>query len=128
VTAIASGTTAANQEKTATASEEAFPASAATDRAAHDESAAAGVTTATDHDHLFDEMRAIKTAHVSHEDEAEATAITTENVAMRHEVPAAAHQLPAALADPTLHHAAALSRLLLRPAMLSRRRKPPMWR
>lgn len=91
VTATASETAAASHAKTATAKEEAHPANGATDRAAHDGNVVADATTpATDQDHPSVAMTARKTAHVSHEDEAAATAVKTEARATHHEVPAAA--------------------------------------
>jgi hypothetical protein len=63
-------------------------------------------------------------AHVINEAGAEAT-VTTESAATSHEDPAAAHQLPAALADQTLHRAAAPC---LRLATSSRRKKRLMSR
>jgi hypothetical protein len=119
--------------KTAPANEEAHPASVATDRAAHDESAEAGAatTTATDHDRPGIMTAAAKTAHASHEDEAAATATITKTGATHHEVPAAAHQHPADLADPTSHHVsreADPSRPRPRRATSSRKRRRPMLR
>jgi hypothetical protein len=124
VTARASATTAASHEKTVPAIRPALPASVATDRAAHGKSAAAGATLATDHDHLSGEMSARRTAHVTNE-VAVAAIATTESAATLREDPAAAPQLPAASADPTLHRAAPLH---LRPATSSRRKKSPMSR
>jgi hypothetical protein len=103
---------------------------AATDRAAHGESAAAGATTATDRDRLSAETSATETAHVSPEEEVEAEASATMAATdMTHpEVPAAAaHQHPAALAGPTSHLVAAPSSLPVPPTSQSRRKRRPMW-
>lgn len=104
-----SETAAANHEKTATRTEEAHQAIVATGRAAHDESAAAGATTATAHVRPPAKTTVKGTVHVTVEDEAATTVIVskTEAIAMHLEVPAAAHQHPQALADPTLHPVAA---------------------
>tara|TARA_R110002003_G_scaffold214_30_gene16268 strand:- start:42130 stop:42531 length:402 start_codon:yes stop_codon:yes gene_type:complete len=133
VTAIASETAAASHERTA--NEEAHPPTAATGRAAHDESAVAGAatTTATGHGHLSDAMIAIEMAHVNPEDEAEeaiaiATTTATTGGATHHGVPEAAHLHPAGLEDPTSHRAAGPSNPRLRHAKSSRKRSRRMWR
>jgi hypothetical protein len=105
---------------------------AATDRAVHGESAAAGATTATDRDRPSAETSATETAHVSSEEEGEAVAEVSATMAatdMTHpEVPAAAaHQHPAALGGPTSHLAADPSSLSAHPTSQSRRKRRPMW-
>jgi hypothetical protein len=112
----------------------AHQAALATDRAAHVQSAAAGATTATDHDRLSEKTGAIRTAHVKPEDEAEAVTPTTNaSASMRlGALGAAAHQHPAALAGPTFHLAKAAeapsSLLLARPKSPLRKRTRRMWR
>lgn len=87
----------------------------------------AGAIIVTDRDRLPEKMTATVATHVNHEDEAAATttASKTETGATHHEVPAAAHQLPPALADPTSCLEADPPKLLPRPAMSSRRRRRP---
>jgi hypothetical protein len=118
-TASVNETAVASHEKNATASKEAHLANAATDRAAHGESAAAGAAAnATDHDRLLARMVVRGMAHVSHEDKVEAIVTATKTVsdATHHEAHAVVPQLPVASANLTSHRAEVPSSLPLCPA------------